>query len=53
MVLRVDHRSLAFVVQRQTVELLRRGCSERDIAKLWGGNFLRVLGEAQKLATAL
>jgi microsomal dipeptidase-like Zn-dependent dipeptidase len=37
--------------QNVTVELLRRGYSERDIAKLWGGNFLRVLGEAQKLAT--
>jgi microsomal dipeptidase-like Zn-dependent dipeptidase len=33
-----------------TLELLRRGYSERDIAKLWGGNFLRVLGEAQTLA---
>lgn len=38
--------------QNVTIELLRRGYSERDIAKLWGGNFLRVLGEAQKLATA-
>ncbi len=33
-----------------TAELLRRGYSERDIAKLWGGNFLRVWGEAQKRA---
>jgi membrane dipeptidase len=33
-----------------TVELLRRGYSEGDIAKLWGGNFLRVLGAAQGLA---
>jgi len=32
-----------------TVELLRRGYSERDVAKLWGGNFLRVWAEAQKL----
>lgn len=32
-----------------TAELLRRGYSERDIGKLWGGNFLRVWGEAQKL----
>ncbi|MRW90622.1 membrane dipeptidase [Duganella sp. FT80W] len=36
--------------QNVTVELLRRGYSERDIAKLWGGNFLRVLGEAQQRA---
>ena len=36
--------------QNVTVELLRLGYSERDIAKLWGGNFLRVWGEAQKAA---
>jgi membrane dipeptidase len=33
-----------------TVELLRRGYKENDIAKLWGGNFLRVWAEAQKAA---
>jgi membrane dipeptidase len=36
--------------QNVTAELLRRGYSERDIAKLWGGNFLRVWEEAQKAA---
>jgi membrane dipeptidase len=36
--------------QNVTVELLRRGYAEKDIAKLWGGNFLRVWGEAQKAA---
>ena len=30
-----------------TAELLRRGYSEQDIDKLWGGNFLRVLGQAE------
>jgi membrane dipeptidase len=35
-----------------TVELLRRHYSERDIAKLWGENLLRVWGEAQKGATS-
>jgi membrane dipeptidase len=34
-----------------TVELLRRGYSEKDIEKLWGGNFLRVWARAQSLAT--
>ncbi len=34
--------------QNVTVELLRRGYSERQIAKLWGGNFLRVWAQAQK-----
>ncbi len=39
--------------QNVTVELLRRGYSERAIAKLWGGNFLRVWAEAQKAAKTL
>jgi membrane dipeptidase len=39
--------------QNVTVELLRRGYSERDIAKLWGGNFLRVWSVAQKTGKAL
>jgi microsomal dipeptidase-like Zn-dependent dipeptidase/gamma-glutamyl-gamma-aminobutyrate hydrolase PuuD len=26
-----------------TLELLRRGYSEKDIAKIWGGNFMRVM----------
>lgn len=34
--------------QNVTAELLRRGHSEREISKLWGGNFLRVWGEAQR-----
>ncbi len=34
-----------------TVELLRRGYSENDIGKLWGGNFLRVWAKAQSFAT--
>ncbi|MDF1560915.1 MAG: dipeptidase [Bacteroidales bacterium] len=33
-----------------TRELLRRGYSREDIAKIWGGNFMRVMGEAQALA---
>jgi membrane dipeptidase len=36
--------------QNVTVELLRRGYSEQDIAKLWGGNFMRVWEQAQRLA---
>ena len=30
-----------------TVRLLERGYSEEDIAKIWGGNFLRVMREVQ------
>lgn len=33
-----------------TAELLQRGYSEADIAKLWGGNFLRVWDTVQKAA---
>lgn len=33
-----------------TAELLARGYSEADIAKLWGGNFLRVWAQVQALA---
>lgn len=31
-----------------TVQLLKRGYKEEDIAKIWGGNFLRVMNDAQK-----
>ncbi len=33
-----------------TLELVRRGYSEQDIAKLWGENLLRVLDEVQAVA---
>jgi microsomal dipeptidase-like Zn-dependent dipeptidase len=39
--------------QNVTAELLRRHYSERDIAKLWGGNFLRVWAEAQNVGKTL
>jgi membrane dipeptidase len=35
---------------RITTELLKRGYSERDIDKIWGGNFLRVFGAVEKYA---
>lgn len=31
-----------------TIELLRRGYSEKDIAKIWGGNLLRVWREVER-----
>ena len=34
------------------VKLIERGYSEEDIAKIWGGNFLRVMTEVQAAATA-
>lgn len=35
-----------------TVELLRRGYSRPDIAKIWGGNIMRVMKEAESLREA-
>jgi membrane dipeptidase len=34
-----------------TIELVRRGYSEADIARLWGRNLLRVWTEAERVAT--
>lgn len=36
-----------------TLELVRRGYSEEDIAKLWGGNLLRVWREAEAVAALI
>ena len=32
-----------------TRQLLARHYSERDIQKIWGGNFLRVMGQVQRV----
>lgn len=34
-------------IENLTIELVRRGYSEAQIAKIWGGNLLRVLGQAK------
>jgi membrane dipeptidase len=36
-----------------TLELVRRGYSEADIAKIWSGNLLRVLSDVQRVAAEL
>ncbi len=36
-----------------TTELVRRGYSEEDIIKLWGGNLLRVMAEVERVAREL
>lgn len=36
-----------------TLELVRRGYTKKQIAKLWSGNLLRVLDQAQKVAKQL
>lgn len=40
-------------IRNVTAELILRGYSEADIAKLWGGNFLRVWDQVQKAAKPL
>lgn len=36
-----------------TLELVKRGYSEDEIAQLWGGNLLRVLDEVQAIAKTI
>jgi membrane dipeptidase len=36
-----------------TLELVRRGYTEEQIEKLWGGNLLRVMDEVQRIAREL
>jgi membrane dipeptidase len=36
-----------------TLELVRRGYTEDQIGKLWGGNLLRVMDEVQRIAGEL
>lgn len=36
-----------------TLELVRRGYSEKQIQKIWGGNLMRVMGEVRKQAERL
>ena len=49
----VDGWSDASETFNVTLELVRRGYTEAQIAKLWSGNLLRVMGEAQKVAKSL
>jgi membrane dipeptidase len=36
-----------------TMELVRRGYTEAEIARIWSGNLMRVLGEVEQVAAAL
>ena len=36
-----------------TLELVRRGYTEQQIAKIWSGNLLRVLDDVQRVAKEL
>ena len=37
-------------VMNITIELVRRGYSEEDIEKIWGGNLMRVFRDVQSVA---
>ena len=47
----VDGCRTAAEMKNITVELLRRGYSKADIAKIWGGNTMRVFREVEKAAS--
>jgi membrane dipeptidase len=49
----VDGWSDASETFNVTLELVRRGYSEEEIAKLWSGNLLRVMSEVQRVAAEL
>ena len=36
-----------------TIELVRRGYTEEQIAKIWGGNLIRVFKEVQEVSKQL
>lgn len=40
-------------VQNITIELLKRGYTEKEIEKIWSGNFMRVFREVEKVAEKL
>jgi membrane dipeptidase len=45
----VDGCRTASDMKNITIELLRRGYSKKDIAKIWGGNIMRVLGKVEEI----
>ena len=36
-----------------TIEMVKRGYSEADIEKIWGGNLMRVFREVQEVAAQI
>ena len=49
----VDGWSNASETFNVTLELVRRGYTEEQIAKIWSGNLLRVMAEAERIAAQL
>ena len=48
----VDNWQDASETENVTAEMVRRGYSEDDIAKIWGGNLLRVMEAVEAEAIA-
>jgi len=49
----IDGFNCAAEAPNVTVELVRRGYTEDQIAKLWGGNLLRVMEQTERVASKL
>ena len=49
----VDGFNSAAEAVNVTIELVRRGYTEEQIAKIWSGNLLRVWSEVEKVAAAM
>ncbi len=49
----VDGYRNATEARNITLELVRRGYTESDIRKIWGGNLLRVMEQAEKVAKTI
>jgi membrane dipeptidase len=49
----IDGFNCAAEASNVTVELVRRGYTEAQIAQLWGGNLLRVMEQAEQVATRM
>jgi membrane dipeptidase len=49
----VDGFNSAAEAVNVTIELVRRGYTEEQIAKIWSGNLLRVWREVERVAAAM
>jgi membrane dipeptidase len=49
----IDGFNCAAEAPNVTIELVRRGYTEEQIAKLWGGNLLRVMEQTERVARQL
>jgi hypothetical protein len=48
----IDAFNYAAEAPNLTIQLVRRGYTEKQLGQLWGGNLLRVMEQAARLAAA-